>query len=83
MTDIKLYDGCFVKAVDGTIAGPLSKTRDAYGRAYFEAGLSSWWPEGQVNDNNVYDTLGPNEQGFAVVAVYPSLAAAAAANPGM
>ena len=83
MTDIKLYNGCWVKTQEGSIVGPLrgGEYRLDSGKSVDVFGMDecAYWRfdgEGTPDDNGCSSPS-------SVVAVYPSLAAAAAANPEM
>ena len=71
MTDITLYDGCFVKTAAGTVHGPFSKYRPER----FECLAMFYDNDGQPTQHALPE--------WFVIAVYSSLAAAAAANPEM
>jgi len=72
--ELKLYDGCYVKTDSGLIMGPVDAA------SYFSIGEMCWSDNGGVAWNAKTDTVA---DGCRVIAIYPSLAAAAAANPEM
>lgn len=79
MTGITLFDGCYVKTAEGEIAGPLSP----WNSEKLSCLLCQWTMDGRGYDPSGDYGMGYFDSAFDVVAAYPTLAAAAVANPEM
>lgn len=83
MTDIKLYDGCWVKTGDGAIIGPVQRHTGVPNHERFACCQCVWFTDGTSSLNHLYDETEPEDESWDIIAVYPSLVAAAAENPEM
>lgn len=83
-SDIRLYDGCWVKTAAEQVLGPLeispnelsSNIIDGVAQLHLLGDDRAWWPDGLIAHQ-------PQSEYNTIEAVYTSLAAASIANPDL